>query len=281
MKCLVIVLTCLTLSGTAKAYSEAETNAVASFLITCYATAPEMMDNVTENLENSPVSAFNNYTDLFSFSTPTNHVGYSWTPNEKRCAFEEFVMGIPRLSTQGDFKNLRSLGDIALSYCDRFAPLNALCYATNILVSPKSLCGIAALRIFRKHVQPSDGMTTFVIDVATNRVADGIGELVLSSYAHKLHSERDILPHHVVTNGVRELIQNCYGGYGCRQLDLLLLDIYPTYSVSSNRLNLAERALSHLEGHPHLDEGFIRDYFVPITNALHCASQQLPVVEDL
>ena len=219
------------------------------------------------------------YDDMFA-SFPTNHFGYSWTSQERKNAFENFIEAIPELSTNGLYRSVSLDGAVALRYCISHSHSNVLSAAIRILSSPSSECHSVAADVFVKFARPTSDINAFVADVVTNgaRYSDLTRSDVLSGYAEVLRERRDGCQAEVVTNGVALVVGAVSGREGVVPVDRLLLDLYPNYECSSNRLNFAVFALEDTR-HANYDDVLFHKYFDPITNQLLNASQPLVQLE--
>ena len=137
------------------------------------------------------------------------------------------------------------------------------------------------MHIFDANTVPSEEMNAFVELAITNRLTSTYAEEIAGDYVGKIHKSLGTLDGAVVTNGTRMLLRVRQGDYSAVQLDKLLLDVYPEYASSSNRLALSERTLRTLVDDTIFCDKSIRPYFDAVTNQLHGATQPLPEVEAL
>lgn len=259
---------------------------VVNHLVRLIMSSPEWNDNVKLGTrvdeEDLP---FQEYEDLFQVEFATNCVGSTWTPNERRLAFENFIREIPVLSTNGMYRAIETHGGIALTYCQERGVSNVLDSALNIIKAQHSVAKSEALSCFEEFSQPTPEINEFVLQIVTNKTTETARDRIylVGAYANVLSRHREDADPSCVTNGLSVLKAGVHGWIGTIPLDKIWLEIYPGYAVSSNRLDLARHALSS-------DEPFVkwwdyksslREYFSPITNQLMNAAQPLPEVEAL
>lgn len=267
-------------------YTQQEELEVAQHLVRMIMSSPEWVDNVTVlHSTREVVLSYQTYDDLFSASFPSNHIGFSWTPQERKAAFEDFIYAIPDLSTNGMYKAIRSHGVVALGYCLDHGATNVLASVQRILSSPHSVARNSALAVFRALSIPTEKSNECAAQILMNKTEEtkSFRKYYLAAYADVLRRHRMDCSPQCFTNGVSIVKAGVYGWCGTIELDELLLDAYPEYAMSSNRLAIAIGALSADEPNEmHWDwRRSIQGYFAPITNQLMNAAQPLPEVEAL
>jgi len=285
MKQVLSIAICLILWN-AVAHPQAEELAVAEHLVLMIMSSPEWEDNLdATGIGSTLVPHFDEYKDLFDADFPSNHVGFSWSPAERRTAFENFIAAIPELSTNGQYKAIGSHGGIALEYCRDRGASNVLNSAMRIMTSRHSVAQDSARRVFEEFATPTDPVNRYATQILTNKTAETgrFRRYFMGVYAKVLMAHKsDCLPE-CFTNGVSNLMVGVDGWAGAIALDKLLMDAYPGYESSSNRLAIAQSALS--AGYPietYWDwASSVREYFTPITNQLLEAFQPLPEVDAL
>lgn len=215
------------------------------------------------------------YESLFR-SFPTNHYGATWTLQERRTAFENFIEAIPELSTNGMYRGVALDGAIALHYCVEHSRSNVLTDAIRVLRTPQSECHSAAIDVFVKFARPSSAINAFVSDVLTNAVQtdEQTRSDIMNGYAEVLREQRDGCSPADVTNGIALVVGAVSGKEGVVLVDRLLLDVFPDYEMSSNRLAFAVAALADAE-HTNYMHSLFQEYFGPVTNQLLNASGPL------
>ena len=190
-------------------------------------------------------------------------------------------MDVPRLAQTNTVENLGYLTETAFRYSDNRGATNVFECAKNILSTPCTVGEACAYSVFTEKVVPSEEMNAFVELAITNRPTSTYAEGIAGDYVGKIHKSLGTLDGAVVTNGTRMLLRVRQGDYSAVQLDKLLLDVYPEYASSSNRLELSERTLRTLVDDTIFCDKSIRPYFDAVTNQLHSATQPLPEVEAL
>lgn len=266
------------------AHSQAEELDAVRFMV--LSIMGEWDDNVVPGKKMQiPPTRFNTYDDLFTVEFPSDHCAALWTPQERRTAFENFIAAIPELSTNGMYKGISGHGGVALGYCCNHGVTNVLDSAMRILVARNSFAKNMALEVFEKFAIPSDEVNAFAAQILMNKTAETewSRKYFLGAYATVLAKHRLDCAPMCFTNGVSIVKSGVYGWAGAIPLDQLLLEAYPGYEMSSNRLEIAISALK--ADYP--KETFwdwassIKEYFAPITNQLLTAAQPLAVVEAL
>ena len=254
---------------------------VASYLIRKAVLAPGNTDYYDGNEPWVAEEPYPTYESLFEEAIPSGRPGSDWTPAQRRAAYESFLMDIPWLAQTNVMRNLRYHVEHAMRYSlDRHAT-NMLAVAKNILATPCNVGLSDAVHIFDANTVPSEEMNAFVELAITNRLTSTYAEEIAGDYVGKIHKSLGTLDGAVVTNGTRMLLRVRQGFYSAVQLDKLLLDVYPEYASSSNRLELSERTLRTLVDDTIFCDKSIRPYFDAVTNQLHGATQPLPEVEAL
>ena len=255
--------------------------AVAAYLVRRITLAPDYID-CWEGLECANVEVtYPTYESLFERTVPPGNPGADWTPAQRRNAFEAFLMDVPRLAQTNTVENLGYLTETAFRYSDNRGATNVFECAKNILSTPCTVGEACAYSVFTEKVVPSEEMNAFVELAITNRPTSTYAEGIAGDYVGKIHKSLGTLDGAVVTNGTRMLLRVRQGDYSAVQLDKLLLDVYPEYASSSNRLELSERTLRTLVDDTIFCDKSIRPYFDAVTNQLHGATQPLPEVEAL
>ena len=254
---------------------------VVSYMIRKTVLAPGNTDYYDGNEPWVAEEPYPTYESLFEEAIPSGRPGSDWTPAQRRAAYESFLMDIPWLAQTNVMRNLRYHVEHAMQFSlDRHAT-NMLAVAKNILATPCNVGLIDAIHIFNVNTVPSEEMNAFVELAITNRLTSTYAEEIAGDYVGKIHKSLGTLDGAVVTNGTRMLLRVRQGDYSAVQLDKLLLDVYPEYASSSNRLELSERTLRTLVDDTIFCDKSIRPYFDAVTNQLHGATQPLPEVEAL
>lgn len=258
---------------------------VARDLVRRIMSSPEWNDNVklgaSVDEEELP---FQEYEDLFQVEFASNCVGSTWTPSERRLAFENFIKEIPVLSTNGMYRAIEMHGGIALTYCQEHGASNVLDFAMNIITNKHSVAQHSALSVIEDFAVPSYQFNEYAMSVLTNSTLSTVTSrsYFVNAYASILRKHRDSCDAGSFTNGVRNLYRVVSSGTnGAIALDQLMLDTYPVYAESRQRLLIAESALSGRFESGIWSVSAVEDYFIPITNQLMNASQPLPEVEAL
>jgi len=283
MKKVIVALWCV-LSVCAYALTLQEELVIVNRLVIRMQCTPEWEDNLTLRKTGRVLTPrFVRYEDLFRDGCPSNRVGGSWTAEECRTAFENFVNDIPVLSTNGTCKGIEGLGGLALGYCHRFGQTNVLGAALRILAAKHSVAQSTATSVFADFAVPSDEINAFAANMLTNETAMTAltRHYFLTAYVGVLKKHRTECPPICFTNGVSLVMSALNGWDGAIQVDRLLLEGYPEYELSSNRLAIATAALN--DRRPRADYWVtpVHNYFTPITNRLMNAPQPLPEVEEL
>ena len=259
---------------------------VVNHLVRLIMSSPEWNDNVkigtSVDGEDLP---FQEYEDLFNVEFLTNRIGSTWTPCERKSAFENFIKEIPALSTNGMYRAIETHGGIALTYCKTHGVSNVLDSAINIIKAERSVAKSEALSCFEEFSTPTSEINDFVLQIVTNKTTET--ELdrmyLVGAYANVLLRHRADAEPSCITNGLSTIRAGVHGWIGTIPLDRLCLELYSDYATSSNRLALARNALASEE--PVMKwwdyKSSIREYFSPITNQLMNAAQPLPEVEAL
>ena len=279
-----LLISCALLCGACLAYSQQQELEVVRIMMMRIQRAPwnRHVMSCSTNEASTYYRVDPAYVGLFT-KYPTNHFGAAWTPQERQAAFERFISDIPVLSTNGMYRTLVPDGEISLNYCVEHSHSNVLDAALNILRSPHAKCHATAVGVFGSFARPSAEINSFVEEVlaGTDPKMDVVRNEVLRNYARILRTRRTGCLAEDVTNGVA-LVTHAVTRvmYGAILVDQLLLDMYPQYAVSSNRLSLADFALSNMQQPSYLIPN-THSYFDPITNQLRQAAQPLPEVEGL
>lgn len=286
MRKYVVVFYFVAVAQTVTAYSQMEELSVVESLVRMIMSSPGWEDNVKlDTVGREEILPFQTYDDLFSVDIPTNQVGWSWSPHERKEAFENFIAMIPELSTNGLYRAIGTHGGVALSFCREHGVSNVLHSAMRILTSPHSVAQRSALGVFEEFAVPTDEVSAMAAQILTNKTAETehSRKYFLGAYARVLQKHKDNCRLSCLTNGISIAISGVYGWAGAVSLDKLLIDVFPEYGTSSNRLAVASSALA--ADYP--NELFwdwrtpIQEYFAPITNQLLNISQPLPEVEAL
>lgn len=286
MRKYVVAFCFVAVAQTVTAYSQMEELSVVESLVRMIMSSPEWEDNVKlDTVGREEILPFQTYDDLFLINIPTNQIGWSWSPHERKAAFENFIAMIPELSTNGLYRAIGTHGGVALSFCCEHGVSNVLRSAMRILASPHSVARSSALGVFEEFAVPTDEVNALAAQILTNKTAETehFRKYFLGSYAHVLSKHKDDCLPSCFTNGVSIAISGIYGWAGAVALDRLLVDVFPEYGTSSNRLAIASSALA--ADYP--NELFwdwrtpIQEYFAPITNQLLNVSQPLLEVEAL
>jgi len=297
---LAIVITALAsvLATSALAWTEAETNSVAHELIRLYGyrTSVErqnwlkagnvidcgMVDGVMEELPRFERIAWPTAEDLFGYEMSTNVPGWNeWTSSDRRNAFAKFLSGLANCNWA--IVQPLEIEDAvnALELCRGLGCTNTTPVAKKMTmsVSAPMPVRIAAAQLYFELAGDKLERDALAEAIVTNNHARDTRLLREGVYALQCNalSEDYDLNH---TNGVHESARMLYSNleFPSRAVDLdaLLLKIYPTYSMSSNRLVVAQKGLSN--NRPARSSV---EYFSPITNQLLNATQPLPVVDGL
>ena len=124
-----------------------------------------------------------------------------------------------------------------------------------------------------------------MLQIVTNKTTETAQDrmYLVGAYANVLLRHRDDADPSSITNGLSVLKAGVQGWIGTIPLDRLCLEMYSGYAESSNRLDLALKALSsEVPSMKWWDyKSSILVYFTPVTNRLMNAAQPLPEVEAL
>ena len=124
-----------------------------------------------------------------------------------------------------------------------------------------------------------------MLQIVTNKTTETAQDrmYLVGAYANVLLRHRDDADPSSITNGLSVLKAGVQGWIGTIPLDRLCLEMYSGYAESSNRLDLALKALSsEVPSMKWWDyKSSIHEYFTPVTNRLMNAAQPLPEVEAL
>lgn len=263
------------------AYTRAEQNAVACYLIDRVRRGVDVIDSLGLESDREIHVQFPTYESLFVDTLPEGVPGHGWTADEKRAAFEAFLMDIPRLAATNEVEELALRGEVGLCFCDERGGTFAYVAATNLLVSSCMTCEGVAMDIFKNNYQPSREMNSFIEMVITNRPTSARVEYLQSFYAGDIARSYCDQKRELAIDAAKMLMHNRCGGSASRQLDRMLSLACPEYAISSNRLDLAEWTLRDLELNPRLYGDSVRQYFESVTNQLMSATQPLIEVEAL
>lgn len=269
-------------------YSQIQTNQleVANHLIRTIMSSPEWNDNVKSGISvGGGDLPFQEYEDLFQVKFLTNCTGSTWTPSERKLAFENFIDEIQTLSTNGMYRAIETHGGIALAYCQTHGVSNVLDSALNIIKAQRSAAKSEALSCFEEFSRPTSEINDFVLQIVTNKTTETAQDrmYLVGAYANVLLRHRDDADPSCITNGLSVLKAGVQGWIGTIPLDRLCLEMYSGYAESSNRLDLALKALSsEVPSMKWWDyKSSIHEYFTPVTNRLMNAAQPLQEVEAL
>ena len=286
------------LATSALAWTEAETNSVVHELIRLYGNRAAVerqnwlkagnvidcgsVDGVMEELPRFERIAWPTAEDLFGYEMSTNVPGWNeWSSSDRRNAFGKFISGLTNCNwavvQQLEIEDAVN----ALELCRGLGCTNATPVAKEMTMSvdaPMSV-RIAAAQLYFElsgNQLERDALTEAIVTNKhvqdTRLFREGVYALQCNALSEDYDENR--------TNGVHESARMLYSNleFPSRAVDLdaLLLKIYPTYSMSSNRLVVAQKGLSNNRPARSLVE-----YFSPITNQLLNAAQPLPVVDGL
>lgn len=267
------------------AHSQVDELAVVEGLVRIIMSSPEWEDNLRLDSDSEDIDLpFQNYEDLFSVEFPTNHVGSTWSLQERKLAFENFIEAIPDLSTNGMYRAIGTHGGVALSYCSEHGASNVLSAAESILTAKHSVAQSAALSVIEEFALPTSQFNDYAMSIFTNSelTTSSTRSYFMSTYAEVLRKRRIGCDSESFTNGVLNLYRVVSGGTdGAIALDRLLLETYPEYQESQERLSLARGALSGRTETGIWSVPAVERYFNPVTNQLMNATQPLPEVEAL
>lgn len=283
MKTSLLFVLCALVTIGSSAHSRQEELSVVQSLVRMIMSSPEWNDDISLNGTGEEMQVlFHRYEDLFSATFPSNVVGSTWTPDERRLAFENFVDSIPELSTNGMYKAIGTHAVVALGFCREYGATNSLKASMRILSSASSVAQNMALQVFEDLARPTDEMNAYVGGLVTNDVGmtPFARDCLIGSYANVLNRHREDCPVDCFTNGVFLLAGAVTGRDGAMALDQLLLDTYPKYEYSSNRLGIAIRALSDMRVEKPFNIRLVEQYFCPITNRLLKASKSLVELDE-
>ena len=298
MRCICIAMLFSFAISSALAWTEAETNSVAHELIRLYGyrTSVErqnwlkagnvidcgLVDGVMEELPRCERIAWPTAEDLFGYEMSTNVPGWNeWSSSDRRIAFGKFISGLTNCNwavvQQLEIEDVVN----ALELCRGLGCTNATTVAKDMTMSVGAPMPvrIAAAQLYFEFAGDQLERDALAEAVVTNKHVQEtrlLREGVYALQCNALSEDYDV--NH--TNGVHESVRMLYSNleFPSRavDLDVLLLKIYPTYSMSSNRLVVAQKGLSNNRPARSLVE-----YFSPITNQLLNAAQPLPVVDGL
>lgn len=274
----------VSISISALAHPRADEFAVVEQLVHMIMSSPEWEDNLCPTGEDEEMEmSFQAYDDLFSAPFPSNVVGSTWTPSERRAVFENFVNTIPELSTNGLYKAIKVHGAVALGFCYDHGASNVLNSAMRILSSEHAVAHGTALEVFEDLACPTDEVNDYIEGLMTNKVAitQKYRGRLIEAYAQVLAKHRTDCQPDSFTNGVSIVVSAVSGRDGAIALDKLLLDAYPDYMVSSNRFAIAMKALADEQSDTPFHIRFVERYFVPVTNKLMNATHPLLNIEEL
>lgn len=250
-------------------FSDEENISVGRFLIERLIHAPEAIDNIDKLGSKEIVVAYPTYESLFDVSIPIGNIGSAWTAEDKREAFEWFVRNLPTIEIGGRVKNVKRYGETALSFCFEYNVTNSTSLAMSVLSNPTNCCFGAAIPLFEKHLTPSDEITLFVENCVTNAEVKALdADYLASGYIAELRKQHNTLEPSVVTNGVHMALRLPVMCFTSKLTDMLLLELDPLYTSSSNRLVRANRVLEYLNRHQPFGADIARPYFENITNQL-------------
>lgn len=274
------------------AWTTAETNAVVRELteVANRQLEWEAMKLGDDDMVLPPTPPANAFNDLF-VSERVSNLPYwgQWTPADRKAAFTNFVEEIPAGTAS---RYGASMMD-ALRFCFRKDYTNSLGLAMAILQSPVASadCKIEAAIAFSSIAPPSEDRNNFAFGIVTNRVTFSnkyvrakwlcsqdrwVVPAMFSGMCDALSRDYDAGHTNIAQSGAAILYRNLQEQYCAKGLDEMMVKVYPTYVISSNRLAIACAAIDSGE----IDVG-VKGYFIDVTNQLLNASQPLPVVDGL
>lgn len=266
------------------AHAQADGLRVAEYLVRAIMDSPEWVDNVDE-IENvaGEYRRYRNYEDLFLAEFPSNQVGAAWTPQERKIAFENFISAIPELSTNKMYRAIKVHAGIALRFCRDHGATNILSSAMRILSSKHSVAQAGAMDVFREFAVPSADINAFVANMLTNEAAMIIHRRssLFDAYIDALVRRRTECDPVAFTNGISIVMSFVDGKANAIALDRLLKEVYSSYENSSNRLEIARRALNDRCLDELDEESVVENYFITVTNQLLNAVHPLCEVNEL
>lgn len=251
-------------------------------LVSAVLLSPEWEDCIDEADTNEIEILYPTMESVFSCQLPSNVSASAWSPAERRQAFFDHLDNISKTNVALVSEDYIRTGSYAFLCCDVKGYTNVLPYARRVLHSPHAPCKGAALTCLLQLAEPAGDVTAIVVDAQTNRVdfSDEDRNHALSGYVQSLNA----LPEErrqIVTNAACALYQHRTSIRSLQTLDVALVNAIPDYAESSNRLVVANLALSRVGENPDWEGGFVARYFVPITNQLMNAPQPLPEVAAL
>lgn len=269
MKKRVFVVLAFSLLGKAdvcQAHTEAEEDACVRSLVLAYEGAPENSDCVEIDVpeEEDESWRFPTIDHLFGCTMWHTDVGATWTPEERREAFEHYMS---RLSTK-DRREMTSVEistcGFAFDICQRFAYTNCLFDARGVLENEYAPEKRSALYYLYHCSEPSIEMNEMTLFVVTNMTAFSNSEryFTLKTYCQKMAQIPSSSP--VFTNALERFVSRRAQHRLYRPLDTILLASDSAYETSTNRYALAVEALQYTN--PTSQNA---DFFRSITNRFH------------
>lgn len=282
MKRILVVLFALC-SSALSAHSPEECYKYVDDVLSLVLTSLEWDDCLDEADTNEVEVLFPTMASVFACEMPSNSCGFAWRNVEREQAFGAFLLNLSHTNRTFVTEDFIRTGSYAFLCCSEKQYTNALDSARRILSSSDAPCKDAALEYLTRVAVPSDEITMVMVGVQTNQCdfSKDVRNRTLSAYVEKLNS-LSIMDYSIVTNAARAIYGEREGIDHLRAVDLLLLNAWPNYANSSNRLVVANLALSRAnEDTPSVESRLIGNYFIPVTNQLMNAQQPLPDVEAL
>ena len=286
-----LVIGFVMISSSAWAWTEAETNDVVCTLIGVAHAQEESDASIdSDNIILPPVPEVESFDDLFVTDRQTDLAFWSqWTPEERKAAFDNFLMSIP----SGESSRYGASELVALDFCISKDYTNVLDVAQAILQSTNVTadCKISASVAFAKFAAPTEERNRFAESFLTNRVVFAnkyarsrwmhsrerwVMPSIFIEMSHALSRDCDAGRTALARSGAAMLYRNLDEPICARYLDDLLMKTHSGYGTSSNRLAIACMALDSQQ-----TGEFDEAHFIGITNQLLNAEQPLPVVEGL
>lgn len=236
-------------------------------LMLAYAMAPENSDCLTDEDEDDGnfQPLFPTADALLNFSFPSNMPYASWTPAQRMEVIERYMRRIAeREMDLSKYEN--QLAASVLAFCNYKNVTNCQDSARTIIRRRDGYLQCCALEyVFCKGV-PSLEINALALEISTNRAA--FSEFRRHEYSGnyiKNLSETNV-PMAIRQDAAERFYPTRAQHHLYYELDPLLVATWPDYATSTNRLYLAEEALTSPE-----TKGYRKTHFESVTNQLHQA----------
>ena len=264
------------ISYTAFAHTQEECVRYASEIVDMMLIAPEWDDCIDEESTDEEIEVLYPTMDsAFESGMPSNSCAYGWTVSERRQAFDDFIQSISSTNRTIASKEYLNVGAYALLCSTEKGYTNIMPQVKAIISSHCAPCKDSALTYLLRLEEPSDELTDIIIGVQSNKTDFTMHDRrrAMGNYVRSLCSVAADMPS-VVSNAAVRFYANRAVVDQMRALDMLLLNTYPNYAISSNRFDIASTAINQIpDDSTEFFDIKLKEYFTAVTNSIIKSSQ--------